>query len=202
MAYLWRTLSSEQQALLLNWRRDRRFPWHSPPHAIQGRGTCLLTAACLRHAPHVGRSPERLSAFCDALLTAIGPVAAGIHAWCVLPNHYHLLVSVRDLRSVSWALGKLHGRTAYQWNREECSRGRKVWHAAADRFMRSDRHFWATMNYIHHNPVRHGYVARWQDWPYSSAPEFLEGLGRDEAERIWREYPLEDYGREWDQPTL
>jgi len=56
--------------------------------------------------------------------------------------------------------------------------------------------------YIHHNPVRHGYVTRWQDWPYSSAQEFLAGLSREEAERIWREYPLEDYGKGWDEPGM
>jgi len=26
--------------------------------------------------------------------------------------------------------------------------------------MRNDAHFWATMNYVHHNPVPHGYVQR------------------------------------------
>ena len=68
--------------------------------------------------------------------------------------------------------------------------------------MRSDRHFWATMNYIHHNPVRHGYVTRWQEWPYSSVHEFLAGMSRDEAERIWHEFPLGDYGAGWDEPEL
>jgi putative transposase len=58
------------------------------------------------------------------------------------------------------------------------------------------------MNYIHHNPVRHGYVPRWQDWPYSSVHEFLAGLSRAEAERICREHPLKDYGQGWDEPWM
>lgn len=202
MAYLWRRLTPEQRASLLAWRKQRSFPWHSPPHALGGMGTYHLTAACLDHAPYIGHSPERMDEFCGALLAAIGPVTTGIHAWCVLPNHYHLLVSVPDLRSATWALGKLHGRTSFNWNKAENTRGRQVWHAAADRFMRGDRHFWATINYIHHNPVRHGYVKRWQDWPYSSVHEFLARLSRAEAERIWREYPLEDYGKGWDEPGM
>ena len=48
------------------------------------------------------------------------------------------------------------------------------------------------------NPVRHGYVERWTDWPWSSAPEYLAQTGPDEAERIWREYPLDDYGKGWE----
>lgn len=140
--------------------------------------------------------------FCEALLTTLEPATTRIHAWCVLPNHYHLLVSVPDLRSATRALGRLHGRTSYRWNQEEQTRGRQVWHAAADRWMRGDRHFWATMNYIHHNPVRHGYVKRWQDWPFSSVHELLAQLGRTEVERLWRAYPLDDYGEGWDEPWM
>jgi putative transposase len=64
--------------------------------------------------------------------------------------------------------------------------------------MRSERHFWTSLNYIHNNPVRHRYVERWQDWPYSSASAFLESVGRETAEEIWRNYPLLDYGMDWD----
>ncbi|MHB8524458.1 MAG: REP-associated tyrosine transposase [Limisphaerales bacterium] len=202
MAYLWRRLTPEQRASLLAWRKQRSFPWHSPPHAFGAAGTYHLTGACLDHVPHVGRSPERMVGFCDALLAALASVSSSIHAWCVLPNHYHLLVSMPDLRAAVRALGRLHGSTSFKWNKEENARGRQVWHAASDRFMRGERHFWATMNYIHHNPVRHGYVEHWQEWPYSSAREFLIGLSREEAARIWRDYPLEDYGKGWDEPWM
>jgi putative transposase len=202
MPYLWRQLTPEQRASLLEWRRQRSFPWHTPPHAAGATGTYHLTAACLDHRPIIGQSPERMGEFSHALLAAIRPVAVGVHAWCVLPNHYHLLVTASHLRSAIWALGKLHGRTACKWNREQALPGRQVWHGASDRFMRGDRHFWATINYIHHNPIRHGYVDRWQDWPFSSAPEFLASTSRDEAERLWHQYPLGDYGKNWDEPWM
>jgi putative transposase len=64
--------------------------------------------------------------------------------------------------------------------------------------MRSERHYFATLNYIHHNPVKHGYVTKWQDWPFSSGREYLEKIGVDEASRIWRGFPVLDYGKEWD----
>jgi REP-associated tyrosine transposase len=202
MPYLWRKLTVKQRVSLLAWRKQRGFPWHSPPHAFKGQGTYHVAAACLDHAPHIGQTVERIGQFCCDLLAALAPVTTGIHAWCVLPNHYHLLISVPDLRGTTAALGQLHGRTSFRWNQDENTRGRQVWHAAADRFMRGDRHFWATMNYIHHNPVHHGYVKRWQDWPYSSAHDFLAGLSQAEAERIWREYPVKDYGKGWDDPQM
>ena len=60
--------------------------------------------------------------FCEALLASLKPVASGIHAWCVLPNHYHVLASTPDLRSAVWSLGKLHGRMSFQWNKQENAR--------------------------------------------------------------------------------
>jgi putative transposase len=67
-----------------------------------------------------------------------------------------------------------------------------------ERGLRSDRHHWATVNYIHHNPVRHKYAARWQDWAFSSAEEFLKEVGRARAVEIWKEYPVLAYGKGWD----
>ena len=68
--------------------------------------------------------------------------------------------------------------------------------------MKSERHFWATVNYVLHNAVRHGYVERWQDWPYSSAAQYLAEVGREEVEHRWHQYPLLDYGADWDPPEL
>jgi putative transposase len=68
--------------------------------------------------------------------------------------------------------------------------------------MRSNRHYSATLNYLHHNPVRHGYVRHWTDWPWSSAAEYLAQTGESEAKRVWREYPLYEYGKNWDDPEM
>src|ERR1039457_6995261 len=86
-------------------------------------------------------------------------------------------------------LGRFHGRTSYAWNGEEQTRGRQVFHRATERFMRSERHFFATVNYVNNNPVHHGYVRLWTEWPWSSAAEYLAQTGRAEAERVWKEYP-------------
>ena len=41
-----------------------------------------------------------------------------------------------------------------------------------DRFMRNERHYNATVGYIHQNPVKAGLVARAEDWPWSSARDW------------------------------
>ncbi|MDP6507312.1 MAG: hypothetical protein QF886_27030, partial [Planctomycetota bacterium] len=103
-----------------------------------------------------------------------------------------------EVKALLTRLGQLHGRTSFQWNGEENQRGRKTWFRAVETVMKSERHFWVTFNYIHNNPVKHEYVEKWQDWPFSSANIWLEKLGRTRMRGIWREYPPLDYGEDWD----
>jgi putative transposase len=161
-----------------------------------------VTAACFEHRHVVGLNPKRLADFSERLLGVLEIDCEDIYAWCVLPNHYHALVLTRKLPDLLHNIGKLHGRTAFEWNGEENERGRKVWFNCVETGMKSDRHFWATLNYVHHNPVHHGYVQLWQDWPFSSGEAFLEETGHEQAAKLWREYPLMDYGKDWDAPDL
>ena len=140
--------------------------------------------------------------FTRDLLTVFATHASQTFAWSVLPNHYHALVEAPDIKLLLHELGLLHGRTSHAWNGEEKTRGRKVFFRAVERAMRSGRHYWATLNYVHHNLVRHGFVERWTDWPWSSATQYLAQTRVEEAKRAWREYPVRDYGKDWDEPEM
>lgn len=197
--YDWRRMNDEERAETLARRKSDSRPWHSPPHRVNAVGDgYLLTAACYEHRPYIGTSTERLAAFEFALLETLESVSTVIQYWVVLPNHYHILVRTADVIAALKAVGRLHGRTSFAWNAEDQTRGRHVWHSAAETAMKSERHWHATVNYIHHNPVKHGYTPRWQDWPFSSAAAFLQQVGREEAEALWKEYPIGEYGRGWD----
>jgi len=201
--YLWRHLNPKQRQELLEWRKMRGYPWHSPPHWPNfGHLRFLISAACHEHRHYIGHSLPRLDHFAGDLLAVLAAHANQTFAWCVLPNHYHALVEATDIKSLIYQLGRLHGRTSRSWNAEQQTRGPKVFFRAVERAMRSDRHYGATLNYVHHNPVRDGYVERWTDWPWSSAAEYLAQTGANEAERAWREYPLHDYGKNWDDPEM
>jgi putative transposase len=201
--YIWRQLTPEQREEVLAWRKANARPWHSPPHRPnRGHRDFLVSAACFEHAHHIGFCPQRMDDFAASLLDVLDREATRTIAWCVLPNHYHALVEAPNILKLLGELGQLHGRTSHRWNGEERTRGRQVFHRATERFMRSDRHFFASLNYVHNNPVHHRYVQRWTDWPWSSAIEYLERTGRAEAERLWKEFPLLDYGKKWDQPEL
>jgi putative transposase len=81
-------------------------------------------------------------------------------------------------------------------------RGRKVWFNCLETVIKSDRHFWASLNYVHHNPVHHCYAKQWQDWPFSSGGAFIAQCGRERVGDLWKEFPIGDYGKNWDPPDL
>jgi putative transposase len=198
-AYLWRQLTHKQRETLLAWRKDHQYPWHAPPHRPNyGHLHFLISGACYEHQPHIGLNLERLDQFRQAWLRTLSAHNSLVIAWCVLPNHYHALVEVPNVLRLLWELGRLHGRMSHDWNVEENTRGRQVFHRSNERYMRSERHIWATVNYIHNNPVHHGYVKLWTEWPWSSARDCLREMGREEAQRIWKQYPIRDYGQDWD----
>ena len=208
--YDWRKMTPKKREETLQIRKIRGYPWHRPPHFTghdldtERYRAFHLSAACYEHCPFIGTSPERIAQCEEQILSELKPHCDEIHAWSVLPNHYHILIELSETASLDdilGAVGQFHGRSSYQWNGQDNARGRRVWYQRTERAIRTERHFWATMNYVHHNPVRHGYVRKWQDWPFSSARRFLESMGRDEVARIWQEFPLLDYGKGWDDPN-
>jgi putative transposase len=197
--YNYRKMSEEERHRIVAYRRECRRPWHSPPRSQPAETKqYFVTAACFNHATIIGKTTFRLSECERGLLATCRDFSSEVYAWCMLPNHYHLLIETGNLETLVKELGLFHGRMSYQWNGEDDQRGRQVWYRAFDRRIRNERHFWATVNYIHHNPVNHGYVDKWTDWIWSSAGEFLESVGREKAIQIWRDYPIRDYGKGWD----
>ena len=197
--YNWRTMTEEEREYARRLRRARNFPQHSPPHFdFEGEHQYIVTASCFEHHHVIGTSPERMTDCEQAVLAACEQHSTEIYAWCILPNHYHVLLKTAQSKALRQKLGLMHGRLSFKWNGEDNARGRQVWHNCFERKMKSERHYWASLNYVLHNPVHHGYVERWQDWQWSNALEYLEKTGMEKALQIWRDYPILDYGKKWD----
>jgi putative transposase len=106
-----------------------------------------------------------------AFLLALGQVVAQFnwlcYAWCLMDNHYHLLVQTPD-SNLSKGMRQLNGVFTQTSNR----RHKRVGHLFQGRFkailVDSDAYLLELARYIVLNPVRTGMVARAQDWPWSS----------------------------------
>ena len=143
-----------------------------------------------------------MQAFESALLMELQEQCRTVFAWTLLPNHYHALVDTSDVKCLLRGLGRLHGRSSFEWNGEEGRRGRKVWFNAAETAMKSERHFWATMNYVLHNAVRHGYVERWTDWLFAVPGPIWKPSVASRRSVPGCSIPPLDYGDDWDPPEL
>jgi len=195
--YRYRRLTEEQRQLLVRYRQQWGYPWHAPPHPIREATYYLLTAANFQHSPVMSSEVRRLG-FQARLLEGLKVAGMEVSAWVVLPNHYHVLAFVPDIDKAASVFQRLHGSTSRQWNLEDDRVGRKVWYRYSDRAIRSERHFYTTVNYLHYNAVRHGYADRADHWVSSSFWAYLETKGRDWLRHLWQEYPIRDYGKRWD----
>jgi putative transposase len=199
----WRTLywykdlsPAEQRGVV--WDRWRRgLPPHAPPHFAQGHSYYLISAVCYEHAHYLADRTRRRRVM-ELLSQNLQSETTAVLAWVVLPNHCHVLVHSPDVRGIGSRLRLVHGPTAREWNLADSAPGRKVWYRYTDRAIRSEAHYCATLNYIHYNPVKHGWAQSPYDWSESSVHWYLDQHGRVWLRDLWTGYPLHDCGKGWD----
>jgi putative transposase len=203
MPYDYRKLSPPERAEIVRHRRERGYPLHAPPHPFREAGVYLITAAIFEHA-FVMENPDRRTEFELLLLEAMRNIHGEMIAWVVLPNHYHFLVDINSLDPVSGAIKHLHGATSRQWNIEDGLPGqRRVWYKFSDRLMRSEKQLYQTFNYLHYNPIKHGYANDFQEWPWSSYALYEESKGVNWLQEIWNSNtPPEELGQGWDDQQV
>ena len=195
--YASRQMTVAQCAEVLAGRKRQRLPWHAPPHFPEGAKLYILSAACFGHQPLMASLARRDEFEAKLIGGLLALPWADLRAWVILQTHYHILAKV-DLELYADWTHRLHNGTATVWNRQDTTPGRKVWHRFSDRAIRGERHYWATVNYIHANQAKHGFAARADEWPWSSLAQYLEDFGRERLVAIWREHPVDEYGASWD----
>ncbi len=198
MPYEYRKMSPEEQEAVVAHRRRCGYPWHAPPHPHREAGWYLLTSVNVGHRP-IMQEANRRTEFEARLLQAFDDVGADIGGWVVLPNHYHVLAGLSSLQTASRVLQQLHGKTSREWNLVDGMTGqRRVWYKYTDRGVRGERHYYRALNYIHYNPVKHGHVEDPYTWLWSSVHLYYDTRGRDWLRATWRDHPVGDFGRGWD----
>ena len=89
-------------------------------------------------------------------------------AWCIMPNHVHVLLELKDAR---WPLSSIvqswKSYSARLINRHRGQAGRLWMPDYFDRYVRDDAHLAACLAYIRQNPVKAGLVSIPQDWPWT-----------------------------------
>lgn len=90
-------------------------------------------------------------------------------AWCVMPNHVHVMMETLEGFPLADVLHSWKSFTAKQANKILNRRGEFWQREYFDRYIRHAEHFAQAIAYIEENPVKAGLVRIKTEWPWSSA---------------------------------
>ncbi len=100
-----------------------------------------------------------------------------IDAWVVLPDHLHAMWTLPEgdadysnrWRAIKAAFARALPKTERRSPGRQKRGERGVWQRRFwEHTIRDERDYARHMDYVHYNPVKHGWVHRVRDWPYSS----------------------------------
>ena len=110
----------------------------------------------------------------DLLAQAATKAGAEVWAYCLMPNHVHVIVTPKDEDGLRRTFGDLHRRYTGHINARHQWTGH-LWQARFGSVAMDDDHLLAAIRYVSLNPVRAGLVGRAEDWPWSSVRAHLGG---------------------------
>jgi putative transposase len=110
----------------------------------------------------------------DLLAEQVLKAGTELWAYCLMPNHVHLILKPEQSAGLGRAVGEAHRRYTNFIN----ARGRWTGHLFQSRFASvamDEAHLLAAVCYVSLNPVRARLVSRAEDWPWSSVRAHLAG---------------------------
>jgi len=122
--------------------------------------------------------------------------ASGVEVWayCLMPNHVHIIATPAAPEALATAVGNTHHRyTRLIQTRERWSG--HLWQGRFASFPMDETHLRRCLRYVGLNPVRAGLVERAIDWPWSSVLAHVDGYPDPlltpgpAAERLGEELP-------------
>ena len=101
-----------------------------------------------------------------------------IWAYCLMPNHVHLLATPENEKALAKAIGEAHERYTRQINFEHNWRGH-LWQGRFASVVLDGPHLLAAVRYVERNPVRARLCAQAWDYAWSSAGAHVAGKDDD-----------------------
>ncbi|MBF0250000.1 MAG: transposase [Alphaproteobacteria bacterium] len=104
----------------------------------------------------------------------------GVEVWayCLMPNHVHLILVPRDENGLARAVGEAHRRYTRHVNVREQWSG-YLWQGRFSSFPMDDEHLLRAAAYVERNPVKAGLARSARQYAWSSAKAHLSGQDDD-----------------------
>jgi putative transposase len=130
--------------------------------------------------------------YTDLLAEHCAAAKVAVWAYCLMPNHVHLILVPSDEDGLRAALGEAHRRYTRRVNAREGWRGH-LWQERFHSFPVDEAHLLAAARYVELNPVRARLVKQARAWRWSSAKAHLAG----QDDRLVRVAPLLERVDDW-----
>jgi putative transposase len=116
------------------------------------------------------RQPGDYEAFIALLLEAARRFGVSLLAFCIMPNHWHLVLVAQEPGAVSAYMGWLTGTHVKRYHRLYglAGTGHLYQGRYTDVLVQGDVHLLIVMRYVEANPLRARLVDRAEAWPWSS----------------------------------
>lgn len=137
------------------------------------------------------REEENYKYFLEKLTNYIIPIAE-IYAYCLMPNHFHLLLRFKNLDQIVYEnehkylmkqFSNLLNGYAKAYNKRYHRKGSLFLDYLKRKRVNDEKYLRKLLHYIHNNPVNHGFVEDINDWKYSS---YYSYINLDKASKIER----------------
>lgn len=112
--------------------------------------------------------------YLDLLAAARARARTAVWAYCLMPNHVHIVLVPADADGLRRTFADLHRRYTGFVNARARTTGH-LWQGRYGSVAMDEAHLVNAVRYVTLNPVRAGLVARARDWPWSSARAHLAG---------------------------
>jgi putative transposase len=142
------------------------------PRSLLGDGIFHVTARGVARMV-IYRDLDDFSQFVHLLASVVPRFCWRRHAFCLMPNHYHLVVE-STRRNLSDGLHRLNGLYAQGFNHRYERSGHVFQNRFGARLIEGERQLGNVCAYVLDNPVRAGLTATAEDWPWSSDREAYE----------------------------
>jgi putative transposase len=126
-----------------------------------------------------------------------------IAAYCLMPNHIHLVAVPENQEGLARAIGEIHRNYTRMINFRENWRG-YLWQGRFSSYVMDEKYLYAAVKYILNNPVKAGMVKTAEDYKWSSIRHhlgkeripFINDAMLQEMIDDWGEYLKEDIKKE------
>jgi putative transposase len=141
---------------------------NADPHAIRADSRTFFVTSKTHGGLPLLQSQRMAALFVDVLRSYHQKGAFTVHDFVVMPDHFHLLLSVEHRLSVEKAVQFVKGNFSFRAKRE-LGVGHELWQRGFSEVRVLDREaFLAHRRYIGENPVKRGLAETPEEFPYSS----------------------------------